>query len=63
MSQVCLDEVFLNIAYAYESSFRINMEDNKLRQISKDVLSDVMIDEDKANSIRESYRESSTLTS
>ena len=62
LSQVCLDEVLPNIAYAYESSFRINMEDNKFRQILKDVLTDVVIDEDKANSIREFYRDSSALT-
>ena len=46
LSQVCLDEVLPNIAYAYESSFRINMEDTKFRQILKDVLTDVVIDEE-----------------
>lgn len=62
LAQVCLDELLPSIAYAYESSFKMNMGDNEFRQILNNVLAKVETNEDKANSICEYYREASTLS-
>lgn len=61
LAQVCLDEVLPGIAYAYESSFKMNMGDNEFRQLLSDVLTKVGTNDDKVNSIREYYREASGL--
>lgn len=62
LAQVCLDDVLPSIAYTYESSFKMNMEDNEFRKILNDVLAKVETNEDKTNSIREYYREASSLS-
>ena len=62
LSQVCIDEILPNIAYCYESSFRMNMEDEEFRKLLTGMLDNVVIENAAIHAIRQYYREASGLS-
>lgn len=62
LSQVCIDEILPNIAYCYESSFRMNIEDEEFRKLLTGMLDNVVIENVAIHAIRQYYREASELS-